>query len=220
MSLVVLALFGGVVALDGVSLVQSMVSRPLAAGIVAGFILGDPVLGAQMGALLELFLLVAVPAGGGRMPEGGMATLVAVAAAVSAPGPAGMALGVSAALVWGEVAGWTQSRLRIWNGTHVPVPGDTPVNAAAVERSLRLGVLADGTRGVVVTGVGVGLAWTISPLLATAWPLASRPTGALLLLGALVSVGVVVRGRGLERRASILFLGGILTGILAGVRFP
>ncbi len=217
MSLLYLSLVGGLVAVDNVSMVQSMISRPLAAGILAGTILGDPWVGAEVGAILELFLLVAVPAGGGRMPEGGTATIVAVAAAVAAPGAAGFALGVSGGLIWGLAGGWSQTRLRIWNGEVVPIPGSGEVTPRSVARAVRIGLLRDYLRGVVLTAVGGGVAFQISPILAPGWPLGEADTASLLLLGGVVSVGIVLRSGGGGRPAALLFGAGALLGMLVGV---
>ncbi|HSG48085.1 MAG TPA: PTS sugar transporter subunit IIC [Longimicrobiales bacterium] len=216
MTLLLLSLLGGLVAVDNVSFVQAMISRPLAAGILAGAVLGDPLLGAQVGGILELFLLVAVPAGGGRMPEGGTATVVAVAAATAFPAPSGMALGVAGGLIWGLVGGWTQTRLRVRNGGLAPVPGDGGVPAERVERAVRLGLALDFARGVVLTAVGAGLALILTPYLAPSWPLEEIPTSALLLLGGLVSIGIVLRGAGATRRTVFLFGTGAVLGLLSG----
>jgi hypothetical protein len=216
MTLLLLSLLGGLVAVDNVSFVQSMISRPLPAGILAGFVLGDPILGAQVGGILELFLLVAVPAGGGRMPEGGTASVVAVAAAAAFPAPSGMALGVAGGLIWGLVGGWTQTRMRVRNGAVVPIPGDGGVAPGRVERAVALGLLLDFGRGVVVTAVGAAIALLVTPYLAPSWPLDGIPTTALLLLGGLVSVGIVLRGDGPHRHTLVMFGAGAALGLLAG----
>ncbi|MEJ2541119.1 MAG: hypothetical protein P8188_14310, partial [Gemmatimonadota bacterium] len=141
---------------------------------------------------------------------------VAVVAAAAAPGAGGLALGVAGGLLWGDLSSRTQSRVRRWNGTHVPLPERGPVLPEAVRRSVALGLAAEALRGVVVTGVGVALAVLLTPWLAQAWPLEPTATAALLLLGGLVSVGVVLRGRGLDTRASVLFAAGIVAGMVAG----
>jgi hypothetical protein len=215
-SLLYLSLLGGWVAADNVSMVQSMISRPLAAGILAGCVLGDPMTGAEVGAILELFFLVAVPAGGGRMPEAGTASVVAVAAAVSASGPAGVALGVAGGLVWGLVAGWSQTRLRFWNGDMVPVPGAREVTPALVVRAVRTGLLLDYLRGFALTAVGGTLAVLVVPWLAPGWPLRESATASLLLLGGVVSMGILLRSGSAGRRAVLLFGAGALLGLLAG----
>ena len=78
-----LALLGGLLALDATSVGQFMISRPLVAGTLAGWWLGDPAVGLEVGAILELFHLAGVPAGGSRVPESGPATVVAAAARVA-----------------------------------------------------------------------------------------------------------------------------------------
>ena len=214
MSLLPLVLWGGLVALDNVSAVQSMISRPLPAGIVAGMILGEPALGAQVGGLLELFLLVAIPAGGGRMPEGGAAAVVAVAAATVLAGPGALPLGVAVGLLWGQVAGWTQTGLRILNGRYVPVPGEDPVTAARIVRTTWTGVLLDYLRGALLTLGGAGAVLLAGPRLPLVWPWG--PSAPLLLLGGLLSVGVLLRAER-SRRAAMLFGVGMVLGVMAGV---
>ena len=150
------------------------------------------------------------------MPDGGIAAVVALAAAAAAPGAGGLALGVAGGLVWGDWAGRGQEWVRSWNATHVPLPDRGPVSPAAVHRSIVLGLLAEAGRGVVFTGAGVLLARAVAPPLAATWPLSQDPTLALLLLGGLVSVGVVFRGRGLGVRASVLFGAGVVLGLVAG----
>jgi hypothetical protein len=98
----------------------------------------------------------------------------------------------------------------------VPLPDRGPVSPAAVHRSIALGLLAEAGRGVVFTGAGVLLARVVAPPLAATWPLSQDPTLALLLLGGLVSVGVVFRGRGLGVGASVLFGAGVVLGLVAG----
>lgn len=214
MSILWLSLLGGWIAADNVSFVQSMVSRPLPAGILAGLVLGDPMTGAEIGALLEIFLLVAIPAGGGRMPEGGTATVVAVAGATSVAVPGGLALGAAAGLLWGVVAGWTQARLRVWNGAHVPLPGDAGFAVSDVRRAITLGLGVDVLRGIVLVAVGALVAVNLVPALAPHWPVDGGATPTLLLLGGLMSVGILLRGGG--RRTGVLFVGGALVGLLAG----
>jgi mannose/fructose/N-acetylgalactosamine-specific phosphotransferase system component IIC len=52
-----LVLWGAVVGLDLVSVPQAMLSRPLVAGTVAGWLAGDLEAGLRVGVLLELFAL-------------------------------------------------------------------------------------------------------------------------------------------------------------------
>jgi hypothetical protein len=149
------------------------------------------------------------------MPEGGIAAIVAVAAASAAPGAGGLALGVASGLLWGDVASRTQALVRRWNGTHVPQEERGPVRSGAVNRSILLGIGAEAARGLVVTGAGVVFVGLTVPSLAPVWPLDPAATGALLLLGGLVSIGVMLRGPGLDARASLLFAAGLAAGVMA-----
>ena len=90
-----LSVLGGVLALDATSVGQFMISRPLVAGALTGWLLGDPVTGLEVGAMLELFHLAGMPAGGSRAPETGPASVAAVTVVVSLGSGAGLALGIA-----------------------------------------------------------------------------------------------------------------------------
>lgn len=211
-----LALVGGVIALDNVSAVQAMISRPLPAALLAGTVVGVPVEAAAVGAFLELYMLVAVPAGGGRMPEGGSAAVAAAAVVAVAPGPAGLALGTAGGLLWGVVSGWTQTGLRHLNGSRVPIPGETVVSSRAVRVAILGGLARDFLRGAVLAAIAGILARVAVPVLAEAWPLPSAETRGLLLVGGMVSLGVLLRAEDHPRRAFSLFALGLVLGTVAG----
>ena len=103
MDLLLLTFLGGLLALDGTSFGQFQVSRPLVAGTLTGWAVEDPVLGLLMGGILEFYFISVFPVGGGHFPEGGAPTLVAVATAVVAPGPAGIALGAFMGFLWSRL---------------------------------------------------------------------------------------------------------------------
>jgi PTS system mannose-specific IIC component len=67
--------------LDRVALVQLMISRPLVAGPLTGWVLGDPLIGLEVGMLLELLWLGRLPVGAAIPPDD---TQVAVGATVLA----------------------------------------------------------------------------------------------------------------------------------------
>lgn len=67
--------------LDRVALVQFMISRPLVAGPLTGLVLGNPLLGLEIGMLLELLWLGRLPVGAAIPPDD---TQVAVGATVLA----------------------------------------------------------------------------------------------------------------------------------------
>ena len=78
-------LLGGVVSLlcglDRIAVMQLMISRPLVAASFAGWLLGAPELGLQVGVMLELLWLARLPVGAAVPPDD---TQVAVAATVLA----------------------------------------------------------------------------------------------------------------------------------------
>ncbi len=67
--------------LDRVALVQVMISRPLVAGPLTGWVLGNPLVGLEIGLLLELLWLGRLPVGAAIPPDD---TQVAVGATVLA----------------------------------------------------------------------------------------------------------------------------------------
>jgi PTS system mannose-specific IIC component len=216
MELLQLALLGGVLALDGTAVGQFMVSRPLVAGAITGWLLGDVSLGLLVGGVLELYLLVSFPTGGARFPEGATATVVAVASAAVVPSPGAVPLGVAAGLIWGQVGGFSVTALRRLNGRIVPEP-----HAAHPERVVALhlaATLLDGVRGAVVTLVGVAAGRWGAGLLALEWPLESGDTIGLLLVGGAVSGGILLRDLGGFRRRRLLLAAGLAFGII-GARF-
>jgi mannose/fructose/N-acetylgalactosamine-specific phosphotransferase system component IIC len=216
MELLQIALVGGVLALDGTSLGQFMISRPLVAGALTGWVVGDPTLGLLVGAVLELYLLVSFPSGGARFPEGATATVVAVAVAGAADSPGAVPLGVAAGLVWGQVGGFSISWLRRVNGRFVLQPDATHLDrlmAAHVGA-----IVLDFVRGTVVTLVGVAAGrWGVG-FFAEAWPLDPTDSAGLLLAGGAVSAGIFLRDLGGFRRRKVLLASGMALGII-GARF-
>jgi mannose/fructose/N-acetylgalactosamine-specific phosphotransferase system component IIC len=216
MELLWITLVGGVLALDATSVGQFMVSRPLVAGALTGWALGDPATGLLVGALLELYLLVSFPTGGSRFPEGPTATVVAVASAAAVDLPGAVPLGVAIGLVWGQLGGFTISLLRRANGRMVPEPGPVRPGRVVV---VHLGALAlDFVRGALVTCTGALVGRTAVGLVADAWPLDAPDSSGLLMVGGAVSAGILLRSLGGFRRRRVLFVAGLALGLL-GVRF-
>jgi len=75
------ALVAVLVGLDRVALAQFMISRPLVAAPLVGWVLGNPLVGLEVGMLLELLWLGRLPVGAAIPPDD---TQVAVAATVMA----------------------------------------------------------------------------------------------------------------------------------------
>jgi mannose/fructose/N-acetylgalactosamine-specific phosphotransferase system component IIC len=155
-----LLLWGTFVGLDLVSVGQAMFARPIVAGTVGGVILGDPVAGATVGAILELFALDVLPVGAARYPDYGVGAVAASATAAHAPAALGIGLAVCVGLA---VAYMGEVGIRIVRrGNTVDVrrlrdaldEGDVVAVVATHTR----GFLRDALRSLVVTALGLVLA--------------------------------------------------------------
>ena len=209
-----LVLLGGLLALDATSVGQFMVSRPLVASTLTGWLLGDPALGLELGVLLELFHLAGVPAGGSRIPETGPASVVAVVVAFSAGGLAGLALGLVAGLAVAELGGMTVGLQRHLVAGLFDRMRQGPVTASKITAAHLSSVLLDFARGAVVTAVGLVVGGSLSAVLASRWPLPYDTTVALVLVGASVHLGALLRGFGGWRSRRVVFFVGLLAGIV------
>ncbi len=209
-----LAVLGGLLALDATSVGQFMVSRPLVAATFAGWWLGDPALGLQIGAILELFYLAGVPAGGSRVPDTGPASVVAVAVAVSAGGLAGLALGLVAGLVVAELGGMTVGLQRHLVGNLFDRIEAGSVTAPKITSAHLSSVLLDFVRGAAVTAVAVVVGSWLSGVLVSRWPLPYETTVALVLVGASVHLGALLMWFGGWHSRRAVFLVGLVAGVV------
>ena len=213
-----LLLWGVVVGLDLICVAQTMVSRPLVAGTVAGAIAGDPVAGMAVGVILELFALEVQPFGATRYPDYGLGAVAAAAAAAGAPAILGTGVGVSLGLIVAFVGGKGLHLRRIRNGLDVDrhldqlEQGNLRIIYALHLRGLAREVL----RSLIVTAFGLLLAEAIRR-----WaPLTVQ--GAVYLgivtLGAAVSAAVTgairLAGRKSAQQWFVLGLLGGLVGLM------
>ena len=209
-----LALLGGLLALDATSVGQFMVSRPLVAGALAGWWLGDLAVGLEIGAILELFHLSGVPAGGTRVPESGPASVVAVAVSISAGGPGGLALGLVAGLAVSEIGGRTINVHRHMTTVLLSRMEAGSVTASKLAAAHLTSVLLDFVRGVVVTATGLVVGGWVAGVFVTRWPLPYQTTVALVLIGAAVHLGALLKGFGGWKSRRAVFLVGLVAGIV------
>jgi mannose/fructose/N-acetylgalactosamine-specific phosphotransferase system component IIC len=203
-----LTLLGGILALDGTSVGQFMISRPLVAGTLTGWILGDPYLGLLVGGLIELYFIPIFPVGGADFPEGGPPTLVAVATAFGVPGAGGIALGVTVGLVWSRLAAFSNHLLRKANGRIVPDPSRAPVTPGRIVGAHFACIGLDFCRGGILTALGLVAAWWADGALQDVWPLAPSWTLGLLILGAALPAGAFVGSLGGWGKRGVLFAAG------------
>lgn len=198
MSWLAIALWGGVVGMDGTSFPQVMISRPLVAAAVTGALLGRPVDGLVVGALLELFALVILPIGAARYPETGTAGVGAAAAysglAGTEPGPAALLVAIVFALVWERVAGASVNALRRLNERLVASGEErASLTPARVDRIHVTAMALDFARGAAIALVGGVLAVGLIRSVAT-WSVLEAST----ILGILVVAGAGMAGAALS----------------------
>jgi mannose/fructose/N-acetylgalactosamine-specific phosphotransferase system component IIC len=213
------AVWGGLVGLDGTSFPQAMFSRPLIAGTVTGLLVGRPVEGAVAGFLVEVFALTTLPIGAAQYPEAGTATVAATSAYLAATPPGlhsgYLVLALLFALGWERVTALTVVAHRRATGrmlirTHA-------VDAAKLERRHMAAMAMDFLRGAVVslTGglLGFGALWLLGPL----WGLSPAVTAAILAaIGAgMVATAIPLFGGLRARRMAVV--GGVALGIVVAL---
>lgn len=220
MALLWLAVLGGLLALDGTSVGQFMVSRPLVAGTLTGALLGSPAQGLALGALMELFLLASFPMGGARFPEGAPGAVAGSAAAVAAGGTPGLVLGIVVGLVTAEAAGASLVVLRRANERLAPPANDARLGPSRVWAGHLGAVGLDFFRGSVVTGAAAAAGRALGPVVAGAWILSPGTTAGILLVSISVPLGAFLRAGGGFRRTWGVFLSGLVVGGLLGALGP
>ncbi|HEX3235507.1 MAG TPA: PTS sugar transporter subunit IIC [Gemmatimonadales bacterium] len=213
-----LVLWGALVALDLVSVPQAMLSRPLVAGTVAGWLVGDLEAGLRVGVLLELFALDVLPIGAVRYPDYGPATVAAATLAAGAPWELGLGLSVTLGLLLAVLGGWTLQLVRRSNAR--AIQQHAAALAAGESRAIRRlqygALLRDAARGAGLTLLGLALASGM-----TRYVHLDRRTAVgltLVVIGAGISAaaGGAVRSAGRGARLKWL-LAGVAAGILLAV---
>lgn len=153
------AVLGGLLALDGTSVAQLMVSRPFVAAALGGAVVGNPAAGMAVGVVLEALHLAVLPVGASRYPEGGPAAAAAgaVYAAVQGPSAASsatllMAVLFALALEW--VGGRTVVALRQLNVRFAGAPAEG-ITPGALARRHGAPIALDFVRGALLALLGV-----------------------------------------------------------------
>lgn len=161
--LVPLLLWGTLVGLDLVSVPQAMISRPLVAGSVAGWLVGDIEAGLRVGVILELFALDVMPVGAVRYPDYGPATVAAATLAAGMPWDRGLGVSVALGLVLAVAGGWSLQVVRRWNARAIQRQSAALAagESSAIRRLQYGGLLRDALRGFTLTVLGVVIASAI-----------------------------------------------------------
>lgn len=213
-------LLGTLVGLDLASVPQMMYSRPLVAGFLGGSVVGHPLPGLAIGAVLELFALDSLPVGAVRSPDWGPGT-VAVGALAGAHTQGILASGLLGLVLVAVVAAWAGGAL-----VHVV----RRANAAAVTarraaldagdlqaiRALqRAGLVRDAGRSLALTMLALALGDLVSTLFANRWggpQTVAQLALAATSLGAALVAGLRLAGQGMHR---LWLVAGLAAGSLA-----
>jgi PTS system mannose-specific IIC component len=162
--LLLLLVWGTLVAVDLVSVPQALISRPLVAGCVAGWICGDVEAGLRAGVLLELFALDVLPIGAVRYPDYGPATVAAAALGAGAPWELGLGLGATLGLVLAVAGGGSLLLVRRMNANAIQrhAAALAAGESSAIRRLQYGGLTRDAVRGLVLTAAGLAAAWALA----------------------------------------------------------
>jgi PTS system mannose-specific IIC component len=190
--------------LDRVALVQVMISRPLVAGPLTGWVLGSPLIGLEVGMLLELLWLGRLPVGAAIPPDD---TQVAVGATVLAlsVGPtlglSGMPMVILSVLIAIPLGKFGQvfDRLARHVNDRLAVFGQTALmagNTGGLERNHLFGLasfaLASLATALVIILVGSFVLYSVAPLLiGTVQEVGLSLQYSLILVGAAVLLGTI-----------------------------
>lgn len=190
--------------LDRVALAQFMISRPLVAGPLAGWALGSPLIGLEVGMLLELLWLGRLPVGAAIPPDDTQVAVGATVLALSMGSPLGLngmplvILAVLIAIPLGKF-GQVFDRLARHANDRLAVSGHNDLmagNVRGVEHKHLFGLvsfaLASLATVVVIVLIGSFVLYLTAPFLIEA----VREAGlslqySLVLVGAAVLLGTI-----------------------------
>jgi mannose/fructose/N-acetylgalactosamine-specific phosphotransferase system component IIC len=161
--LIPILVWGTLVGLDLVSVPQAMISRPLVAGTVAGWLAGDVHTGLRVGVLFELFALDVLPVGAVKYPDYGPATIAGVVLGAGSIWQLSLGLSVALGLVLALLGGWSLQVVRRWNARAIQQRAAALAagESNAIRRLQYGGLLRDTLRGFILTLLGVVLAVAI-----------------------------------------------------------
>jgi mannose/fructose/N-acetylgalactosamine-specific phosphotransferase system component IIC len=213
-----LSVLGGLVAVDGTSFGQFMVSRPFVAATLAGWIVGAPLEGAAIGVVLEAFHLTVLPVGAARYPEGGPAAVAGGAAyALSDHTPSGLLLSVLAVLLLEWIGGESVRLMRHGNVRLISDNHGRLSSARGLERRHLAAIGVDFLRGMLLFCLGALLLFVTHRFIAPFWGLGEdvpRLLIAALVPGLLASAVRIVGWRAWFAAAGAI--GGVTLLLLTG----
>jgi len=82
LNVIYLCVLGAVLSLDTVAVFQVLISQPIVACTLIGYLSNDPMTGIQIGILMQLFWISTLPVGAVTFPDGNLGAIVATIIAV------------------------------------------------------------------------------------------------------------------------------------------
>ncbi len=213
-----LLLWGTVVAVDLVTVPQGLLSRPLVAATVAGFMAGDLAAGLMVGAVLELYALEVLPIGASRYPDYGPASVSAGATAALVPAASQVGVAGLVALPLAVLGGWSLVLHRRHNARAIEskIGLVTAGDARALWHLQREGLLRDAQRGLALSLAGLAVAWVVHLLPWESITGVAVLDGAVLAGGIAAAVGGAMRSAGSGARRRWLAIG-LATGLVVAL---
>jgi mannose/fructose/N-acetylgalactosamine-specific phosphotransferase system component IIC len=167
-----LAVLGGLVAVDGTGCGQFMVSRPFVAATIGGLVMGEPAAGAAIGLVLEAFHLTVLPVGAASYPDGGAPAVAAGAVfATSAGGVVAVLTSTAFFLAWSRVAG---ESVRLMRRTNAPLPIAAAIPPERLQRRHLRAIGTDFGRGVLLVVAGIAVLSLMLSMARASWGVGER----------------------------------------------
>jgi PTS system mannose-specific IIC component len=161
--LVVVSLWGGLVALDTTAAMQILISRPLVSCSVVGLLLGGFPLGFMTGLIFELLYLDELPVGGAPFNEGNVGATIAAGLAILLDQQLGrpdlaVALAALAGVLMSKAGGELVVQMRTINtGIYSRLLEVKHINPGTVSRYHLMSITLMFAAGAVATFAGVAL---------------------------------------------------------------
>jgi PTS system mannose-specific IIC component len=223
LSLIPIAVLGGVIGLDVVSFPQAMISRPIVAATLGGAFVGNGTAGVLIGVVLELIALDTLPFGASKYPEWGSAAVTggALFAAESEKSFGALPVCVLAALLTASVSGWSMIVHRrmiarsLGNYRDRLEEGSRSALLSLHLRSMTM----DLVRGTLVTFAALLVFRPIVEAIVAIWaPSPASSRAVVVAVGSLVAAGALWKNFHSVRHALLLFIGGLAIGLLLVIR--
>jgi PTS system mannose-specific IIC component len=198
------------VGVDLVTAPQGLLSRPLVAASVAGWLAGDVGAGIGVGVILELFALDVLPVGAARYPDYGAAAVGAAVLAAGADRWAGLGAGTALGLALAAVGGWTLQGLRHANTRALQVSAAALAagDSSAIVRLQWMALLRDIGRSALLGGVAIATALAARPVIAATDPARWQMVAAVAVGCSIAAVtGGAIRTAGRGARLAWLVAG-------------